>query len=52
MSFRGWRAICKILTFSDGVRFAICNQWGDNFANFMLQVESLGLACTYCVFPT
>lgn len=31
-----------ILTSADGVRFAVCNQWGDNFANFIQQVESLG----------
>ena len=31
-----------ILTSSDGIRFAVCNQWGDNFSNFMQQMEHLG----------
>jgi len=31
-----------ILTSADGVTFAVCKEWGDNFANFVKQVENLG----------
>lgn len=31
-----------LLTSSDGIKFAVCNQWGDNFSNFIHHVESLG----------
>ena len=31
-----------VLTSADGVAFAVCKEWGDNFANFMKQVENLG----------
>lgn len=31
-----------LLTSADGIKFAVCNQWGDNFSNFTQQVEKLG----------
>ena len=31
-----------LLTSADGIKFAVCNQWGDNFSNFIQQVEKLG----------
>lgn len=31
-----------ILTSADGIKFAVCKEWGDNFINFPHQVESLG----------
>lgn len=31
-----------VITAADGVRFAVCNQWGDNFANFVQRAEKLG----------
>lgn len=31
-----------ILTSADGIKFAVCKEWGDNFINFSHQVESLG----------
>lgn len=35
-----------ILTSADGVRFAVCKEWGDNFSNFVQQVEHLGWTVT------
>lgn len=31
-----------ILTSADGIKFAVCKEWGDNFSNFARQVENLG----------
>ena len=31
-----------LLTSSDGIKFAVCKEWGDNFANFKNQVQKLG----------
>ena len=31
-----------LLTSSDGIKFAVCKEWADNFANFMKQVLKLG----------
>lgn len=31
-----------ILTSADGIKFAVCKEWGDNFINFSHQVERLG----------
>nr|WP_297657128.1 hypothetical protein [uncultured Prevotella sp.] len=31
-----------LLTSSDGIKFAVCKEWGDNFANFKSQVQKLG----------
>lgn len=31
-----------ILTSADGIKFAVCKEWGDNFSNFAHQVENLG----------
>lgn len=35
-----------VLTSADGVHFAVCKEWGDNFANFVQQVEGLGWKVT------
>lgn len=32
-----------LLTSADGIKFAVCNQWGDNFANFIQQARNLGM---------
>jgi hypothetical protein len=32
----------KILKSADGIRFAVCNQWGDQFPAFQRHVETLG----------
>ena len=31
-----------LLTSADGIKFAVCKEWGDNFSNFAHQVENLG----------
>ncbi len=31
-----------LLTTSDGIKFAVCKEWGDNFADFVSQVKRLG----------
>ena len=31
-----------LLTSSDSIKFAVCKEWGDNFANFKNQVKKLG----------
>lgn len=36
----------NVLVSADGVHFAVCNQWGDNFANFVRQVENMGWSVT------
>jgi hypothetical protein len=32
----------KVLTSADGIRFVVCNQWGDQFATFQHHIESFG----------
>lgn len=45
---RFYTASNDILTSSDGVRFAVSKEWGNNFANFVRQVEKLGWKVSEC----
>lgn len=35
-----------ILTSADGVEYAVCNQWGDQFYQFQKQVKNFGCTLT------